>query len=471
MFSFLIGSLNLKLFRIVPQKYNSEEPIPSYIVFGETNGTVICERGEWEDNPRICSDGVGGAIITWDDDKIYAQRIDSYGNIQWILNGIAVSQSLNYIASPDICEDGNGGAIITWHGGTVWDDHNIYARKIDLTGQLQWSIKSICTAPGGQETPQICSDGSGGAIIVWRDYRSGPDPSHELCDVYVQRIDSTGNIQWAPNGILISDTNHYMNSGGVHPKIISDGEGGAIIVWEDNRNGSNNIYAQKINSAGDIQWTANGVAVCEAPNTQTLPVMCSDGAGGAIFTWLDDRDYFSLYHDIYAQRVNSIGDIQWNLDGNPICKLEEFQWYAQICTDGEGGAIIAWQDYRNDNATIYTQKINTNGEVLWDLNGKRVADPAYLYYQFDPKICSDNMGGAIISWVESSPSQPNTTLNVQQIDSEGRLNWFKNGLIVRNLSGGVYDLQLCNDIYGNALMAWRDFRRVNMISTPKLLLI
>ena len=33
------------------------------------------------------------------------------------------------------------------------------------------------------------------------------------------------------------------------PKIISDGRGGAIIVWEDLRNGiDDDIYAQRINS-------------------------------------------------------------------------------------------------------------------------------------------------------------------------------------------------------------------------------
>jgi len=250
-----------------------------------------------------------------------------------------------------------------------------------------------------------------------------------------------------------------MNSGGVYPKIISDGEGGAIVVWVDRRNGSDNIYAQKINSSGDIQWTPNGVAVCEASGTQTLPVMCSDGLGGAIFTWRDDRDYSSLYADIYAQKVNSTGDIQWNSDGNPICKLEEFQQHAQICTDDEAGAIISWCDERNENTTIYAQKINAKGEVSWDINGKKIADPAYLYYQYDPKICSDNNGGAILSWVESGSSQPNITINVQHIDLDGRLNWIKNGLIVRNTNGSVYDLQICSDLYGNALMTWRDFRR------------
>ncbi|MHA1377088.1 MAG: hypothetical protein ACTSRG_01785 [Candidatus Helarchaeota archaeon] len=43
----------------------------------------------------------------------------------------------------------------------------------------------ICTRSGSQEHPRICSDESGGAIIAWTDG-----------DIYAQRINSTGHIQW-----------------------------------------------------------------------------------------------------------------------------------------------------------------------------------------------------------------------------------------------------------------------------------
>lgn len=80
--------------------------------------------------------------------------------------------------------------------------------------------------------------------------------------------------------------------------------GGMILVWIDARNGSDkegayDIYAQRVSSAGAPQWTANGVPVCTAANDQNYPVLVSDGAGGAIITWQDLRNGGS---DIYAQR-------------------------------------------------------------------------------------------------------------------------------------------------------------------------
>ncbi len=56
------------------------------------------------------------------------------------------------------------------------------------------------------------------------------------------------------------------------PTIVSDGSGGAIITWQDLRNGTNNdIYAQHVNASGVVQWTANGDTVCTAANDQSVP--------------------------------------------------------------------------------------------------------------------------------------------------------------------------------------------------------
>ena len=60
------------------------------------------------------------------------------------------------------------------------------------------------------------------------------------------------------------------------------------------------IYAQRVNAAGSPQWTADGVALCTAANDQRDPTIVSDGAGGAIVTWDDRRNGG---YDIYAQHV------------------------------------------------------------------------------------------------------------------------------------------------------------------------
>src|SRR5207247_977722 len=128
--------------------------------------------------------------------------------------------------------------------------------------------------------------------------------------------------------------------------IVSDGAGGAIVTWTDQRDTiatGSDIYAQRVNAAGVPQWAANGVALCTAANDQVAPTIASDGAGGAIATWTDGR---SGNNDIYAQLVNPAGVPQWTAGGVALCTAAADQRLPTITSDRAGGAIVAWEDDR-----------------------------------------------------------------------------------------------------------------------------
>ena len=205
----------------------------------------------------------------------------------------------------------------------------------------QWSTNptvnnAISTAAGDQYYPTIVSDGSGGAIITWHDSRSGNN------DIYAQRINASGVVQWTANGVAISTAADNQ----INPTIVSDGSGGAIITWLDRRSGTDyDTYAQRINASGLVQWTTNGVATCTAAGDQNWPTIVSDGSGGAIITWHDFRSGINL--DIYAQRINASGAVQWIADGVAISIAADGQSDPTIASDSSGGAIITWHDYRS----------------------------------------------------------------------------------------------------------------------------
>jgi hypothetical protein len=56
---------------------------------------------------------------------------------------------------------------------------------------------ALCTARGEQWGPEIAADGSGGAIVTWFDRRSG------IYDIYAQRLDAAGAVQWPVNGVVL----------------------------------------------------------------------------------------------------------------------------------------------------------------------------------------------------------------------------------------------------------------------------
>jgi hypothetical protein len=307
--------------------------------------------------PSITRDGGGGAIIAWEDyrsndgldfdtGRIYAQRIDSLGIVKWDSNGITVTTRMDLQGYPIVVSDGAGGAIITWEGCSFSSGCDIFAQRINGKGIAQWAVQGVpvSTASNDQRYPDMISDGEGGAIETWWEYRSGGG-------IYAQRISSSGVRQWIvggdSNGTLICTT-------ASHAILTGDGAGGAVFAWGDSRGG---VYAQRINAAGVVQWQVNGVRVQTGANPGAITI---DGTGGAIIAWQGGFPEV----DIFAQRVNGDGVVQWDTNGVAISTAPDYQSNPELATDGSGGAIIAWLDRRSGSTNdIYAQHVNADGSL------------------------------------------------------------------------------------------------------------
>ena len=180
------------------------------------------------------------------------------------------------------------------------------------------------------------------------------------------------------------------------PQIVPDGAGGAILTWDDGREASvaTDIYAQRVSGAGDILWEVNGISVTNAPRGQYYPQVVSDGDFGAVIAWTDWRK--GTESDIYAQRVDAFGNLLWDSSGVAICTAVNDQAWVSMASDGAGGALIAWEDLRADTSDIYAQRIDGAGTVLWGVDG--VAVCAASWDQWVPQIMSDGVGGALLAW-------------------------------------------------------------------------
>ena len=218
------------------------------------------------------------------------------GQVEWTPNGEPVDALLRTYESglPAVISDGSGGVIIAWtvDGGDTLN--RIAAQRLNENGSRQWSDAAvICAVSNGNGDVVSATDGSGGAIISWPDFRNGG------ADIYAQRVNGSGVVQWTEDGVVICDAADWQQT----PRLVSDGSGGAIITWDDYRSGRD-IYAQRVNGSGAGQWTANGLVICNATGTQAYPNLAGSGSGGAIIAWTDKRnDSSSFYADLYAQRA------------------------------------------------------------------------------------------------------------------------------------------------------------------------
>ena len=195
--------------------------------------------------------------------------------------------------------------------------------------------------------------------------------AQQTFNIYAQRQGPSGAIVWVVDGVVMNNNVGYEQT---DPKIVSDGMGGAILSWTDYRTGTTaDIYAQRVNSTGAVQWTATGVIICTASGDQIKSQLVSDGNNGAYITWEDHRNAGNS--DVYAQRIASNAAINWAATGYVICSVANDQLVPVIVSNGNLGAIVVWQDYRSgNNFDIYEVGFNTSGIIAIENNGSVTPD-------------------------------------------------------------------------------------------------
>jgi hypothetical protein len=388
------------------------------------------------------------------DKNIYAQRVDATGNPFWASGGVAVCTAPGAQQTPRITLDGTGGAIIAWQDQRSSSDGDIYSQRLDSRGVSQWATNGIavCTAAYGQllagATPDaIVGDGAGGAIIVWQDQRAG-GTFHG--DIYGQHIDASGSAQWGTNGTAICTAVNFQ----FEAVAVDDGSGGAFVIWVDYRNdplqctcnGSEDLYAQHVTASGAMAWQSDGVPVCTAPGKQWLQAPAQDGAGGAVVAWVDARLSTSP-QDIYAQRMASNGTVQWATNGvrvnGSLSRTFALVPTPAIVSDGLGGAIVAW----SGGSTVRLQRIDASGGARWDTTGVSVTSSGLAK---EPRLAADGAGGAVVLW-EDGISAPQ--LRAQRLEpTNGTTQWATGGVALAPAS--LPNARLIGDGMGGGIAVW-----------------
>jgi hypothetical protein len=433
--------------------------------FGQWNdhaaNTSVCAAADTQAAPVITTDGADGCIIAWSDRRshvlrmVYAQRIASDGARQWMVDGIPLDTVASDQLNPQLCPDDSGGAIVVWvdyRGGPP----SIFAQRISPSGGLLWGAAGVAVKPPDDsvlnEGPTIVRDGAGGAIVAWRSASAGLGNA-----IRAQRINAGGVLQWPWEGALVS----HPTAGG--PGMVSDEAGGSILVWQDTRSDPHGeLYAQRLDGSGSELWTSNGVRISSFSGSLTPPFweqqLCSDGTGGAIVVFIGpqtgDDNHF------YAQRVNAAGSTPWTLPSNGGINVGyafgSFYSTPGCTSDGSHGAIICAHEITTG---VEGQRIDSSGNRLWN-GGQTIAVSNYYCgggAEANPAIVGDGAGGAIIAWNRNCTAT-NADIYAQDVDSKGNLLWAKYGQVVTFAPHDQLYPTMVRSGTGGAIVAWTDMR-------------
>jgi hypothetical protein len=205
---------------------------------------------------------------------------------------------------------------------------------------------------GGEDMAYSIVQSSDGGYFVagsTQSFEGGP------ADIYVVKLDSGGNVQWAKT-IGGSDRD-------IATSIIQSSDGGYVVAgWTSSFGaGGSDFYVVKLDSGGNVQWakTIGGNDYDEA-----LSIIQSSDGGYVVA----GRTYSfgAGYDDFYVVKLDSGGNVMWTktIGGSS----DDFAW--SIIQSSDGGYVVAGEtwSFGAGNADFYVVKMDANGNVCFSQN-------------------------------------------------------------------------------------------------------
>ncbi len=363
----------------------------------------------------LSSSTVGNCLVGWRSwynnmygYQVRVQRVSTPGVIPatWSTNGVTAGNTTNGMSSLQIVSDGSGGAIVAWTDYRN-GDWRPYARRVDVNGSATWGPpwNGVPAASNTANSPLLLlPNGDCGAFLAWtRRVWYGVVSTPQI---FVQQLNAYGSAPWpwSSNGVQVClSTNPQWNAA-----IARDSSRNLFVAWEENRGSGFRICAQRISTNGECLWSSVGILVATSAPPQFAPCLVADGTGCVVIAYQANTD-------VYVQRINSFGQSTWSWGGVQLSYLGDDDDHQHIVKTSDDHYIVAWRSDRMDD-WIVAQKINANGQVQWTPNGVHVGRAGT---GSDPRLVADQSGGAIIAW-EGTYGGTNA-IKIQRINADGTL--------------------------------------------------
>jgi len=306
------------------------------------NGVAVCTNVAAQSNVRVAWGFTGTVFLAWVDARtdggdIYWRQVDNgvpagVADGSPLCSATGTQSQLAVTSLPSMA-----GFAAAWSDERVPGNADIYTRWADSFSGAQGAVNGdlLCNATAAQVNPVFAPEPPGTTIFVaWEDNRGGSGR------VYAQRRNLFGGgVFWTANGVEVN------GAAGVQfqPAMTLDGQGGLVVAMTTYPAGFGDIHAQRLSvEDGSRQWGATGRILCDRPETQFFPEIEPDGAGGVYVAWLDQR---AGTNDVFAQRVDNSGFTSWLWNGGvPLANGSETANGLSLVARGAEGAIVSFQN-------------------------------------------------------------------------------------------------------------------------------
>ncbi|SVA80730.1 uncharacterized protein METZ01_LOCUS133584, partial [marine metagenome] len=149
-----------------------------------------------------------------------------------------------------------------------------------------------------------------------------------------------------------------------------------------------------------------------------------------------------------------IAQFDWQENGVPVRQGAHIEWQRTGDVGNNGEMIFVWSDTRTGGRDIYAQKVDLNGNSLWDTEGTVVVSTPGR--QEDPIAVSDGAGGVYVIWTDYQFEPLDGDVFAQHVLTDGSLAWDEEGIALSTVSGMQTSLNMCVDGLGGAFAIWND---------------
>ena len=426
-----------------------------YVRFFDLNLNPITGAISISDTNRRMSDvsismnSSGKTLISWYDDRV-ASYDYAYGQIFDASNAkvdtnVRLDNATNDIWSSNAVISDNGDIFVAWECYTnATTGYDIYYRLLDSTYAEIATGK--CNDDAGyveQHKPYVSVNDNGYYVVIWQDYRNGPQ------NLYGQIYDSSGNT--VGSNMQISNTVYYDYDVSMANDSIF------TAVWEDTSAGpsDHDIYMRRFDKSGSSLTGATKIN-SDIGYKQSNPHIATAYDGSYFVEWEDYREGLEF---AYAQRFTSGGS---SVGGNFVIdknKGEREQFFPVSVYNSKGKSIIFWADERDEPDTNI-QGYSRNYMQVYDETGSPVGGNQDLTNQnyilpLEPSA-ANNDSIIVYVWENYNDSTRTDDVYFQRMDFSGT--FFGSNVQVNKspISSGFSFPDVGMDSTGAFTIAWLD---------------
>lgn len=173
------------------------------------------------------------------------------------------------------------------------------------------------------------------------------------------------------------------------PDVAYGGDGTALIVWDTDASGGEEIAGRVVTGDGEPVGTEFQINTTTA-NQQIRPAVAGFAGGGFVVVW-ESYELLTEEDQLFVQRLDAAGR---RLGDEIRIDDAEFHLHADVATAGDGGFVVVW----DDGYDVFGR--------LFDATGSAVGDDFFVNSQlgtmYGPRVSSDASGSFTVVWEDQS---------------------------------------------------------------------